>query len=297
MKKESLLLALLKCKNIGNKKALDILEEYHFDCDKLYKNIKLNILEDDYDNFNNYLGQANNQIEINQKHEIKIITIFDDNFPKKLLADKDPILYLYYKGNINILNEKIITIIGTRHPTEKGIEFAKKAGSIFGSKNIVVLSGLALGSDINAHKGCLDAKGKTIAVLPSDLKSIAPTSNRSIADEIVKNNGCLISEYSIGTPFNKFNYAKRDRIQSALADLILVAEASENSGTMIAVKSALSSNKPVYMSDFNINKIITKKLDINDSKQISNILNEIEQEYSKANVKKAKSEQFSLFDM
>ncbi|MDD3995773.1 MAG: hypothetical protein PHC42_03655 [Bacilli bacterium] len=66
---------------------------------------------------------------------------------------------------------------------------------------------------------------------------------------------------------------------------------------MIAVKSALSSNKPVYMSDFNVNKIITKKLDINDSKQISNILNEIEQEYSKANVKKAKPEQFSLFDM
>ena len=92
------------------------------------------------------------------------------------------------------------------------------------------MNGLALGCDTEALRGALDNGGRCIVLLPCGLDNIQPKSNRSLADRIVQNGGCLISEYDIGTPLNKYQYVKRDRLQSGICQGVLVVEAEMNSG-------------------------------------------------------------------
>ena len=96
----------------------------------------------------------------------------------------------------------------------------------------------ALGCDTEALRGALDNGGRCIVLLPCGLDNIQPKSNRSLADRIVQNGGCLISEYNVGTPLNKYQYVKRDRLQSGICQGVLVVEAEMNSGTMHTVKYA-----------------------------------------------------------
>lgn len=284
------IIALLKCKNIGNKKLFKYIVENNFEFEKIKKNISKLISNEDYINFNTILNQAKEEIDLNKSYGINIITILDNNFPKKLYSINDPILYLYYKGNISLLNKNGIAIIGSRKANENSLQLSKKAGEIFGKEDISIISGLALGVDVNAHIGVLNVNGSIIAVLPSDLENITPRSNKNIADKILNNNGCLISEYSIGTTINKYCYAKRDRIQSALANVLLVIQADEKSGTMIAVNHALNENKKVYQLVTNKNSIIKYNINLNNKVDINQILQEIKN-YENKNI----NEQISLF--
>ncbi len=259
MEKEILIIALLKCSGIGNKKVRDFILLNNKDYKKSLENIK-NIVNKE--EFEEKCFFAKEELIKNKEHGIQIITILNIDFPEKLYNTRDPIIYLYYKGDINLINQKNIAIIGTRTPTDFAKNCAKKASGIFSEKGYVITSGLALGCDINAHIGCINSKGKTIAVLPSGLNNIQPKSNEKVAIDIVNTGGCLISEYSVGSVVNKYNFAKRDRIQSAISDAILVIEASENSGTMIAVKKSIKENKVVYMLSHNNNSIINNTLDL-----------------------------------
>ena len=223
MSNSEFIIALLKCPGIGPSKALKYIIENDLSLEKCISNIDKIVSNEDFDI---YLEEAKKEIESNKKKDIKIITILDDSFPSKLYTISDPILYLYYYGNISLLNEPSVAIIGTRHPSEKSI-------------NYVIVGGLALGIDTIGHKTSIDCGGKTIAVLPTPIDDIQPRSNKGLANEIVMNDGLLVSEYSTGIPLSNFNYAKRDRIQAALADIIIVPEAKEDSGTMITIKKKL----------------------------------------------------------
>ena len=229
------IIALLKCKGIGNTRLFEFIKEQDFNIDKIKINLNKLISNDDYNNFIQILSDAEYEIEANEKKGIKLITILDEKFPSKLYTISDPVLYLYYKGNIDLINTLSVAIIGTRNPNELSKENSYKLSSNLSKQGYTIISGLALGIDAIAHKSCVENKGKTIAVLPSGIDNIQPTSNRGLAEEIINSNGCLVSEYPIETVLNKFNYAKRDRIQSALSNVIIVPEANEKSGTMIAV--------------------------------------------------------------
>lgn len=288
MKKQVLLLALLKIQGFGPAKVLKILERYNFNYEKIINNIEEYV---DINIFQSLLRQSENEIRANLEKGIKLITIFDDNFPERLYAINDPVLYLYYKGDISLINQKNIAIIGTRKATIKGINDAILAGQIFASKNIVVTSGLAIGIDTAGHMGTLKVSGKTIAVLPTDLENIHPKSNIKLSEEILKANGCLVSEYPVGSKINKYCFVKRDRIQSALSHAILVIEATEKSGTMNAVKTALKSNKPVFQLLTNNIPQITQKIDLNNESDVIKVLNEIDKI---ANMQKKKYDQLQF---
>ena len=125
------------------------------------KNNIINFIEDeDYRNFETYLSLAEKEINDNYKKGISLITLFDEDFPTKLYVSSEPVLYLYYKGNINLLNEKTVTIIGTRKPDDYSIQMAKKVTKEISDKSYVIASGLALGIDTVAHQSCLEAGGK-----------------------------------------------------------------------------------------------------------------------------------------
>lgn len=261
MDKSTLIIALLKCKGLGNTKVLKILKEHNFDFKLINENIN-NIFNNDIEEFSRNIVQAKEEIETNKKNGIDIITIFDSKYPSKLHDTTDPILYLYYIGDINLINATSIAIIGTRHPSDKGIKYSQMAGEVFGSKGYVVVSGLAIGCDMHSHIGCLNKNGKTIAILPSDLINVQPKSNSTLAKRIVDNGGLLISEYPVGSIINKFNYVKRDRIQSAISKCILVIESSENGGTMIAVNKSIKDGKKVFTLNYNKISSIKYSVDI-----------------------------------
>lgn len=257
-----IVLALLKCPNIGNAKVYEYIVQNKFNIESMILNLK-GFLGDEFDNFDSCLKNAKTEIERNKSAGINIITILNENFPSKLYTITDPVLYLYYIGNISLLNEPSVAVIGTRHPLDE----SKKNTEIIVkelSNKYVIVSGLALGIDAIGHKTTLEYSGKTIAVLPAGLNDIQPRSNKKLADDIVSNNGLLVSEYPVGTPFNTFNYAKRDRIQAALSDVIIVPEAKEDSGTMIAVRKAYKENKKVYQVNGNDNIEIKDTISLND---------------------------------
>ena len=254
-------IALLKCKGIGNVKVLNYILKYNKNIDAIKDNIKELIGNENVSLFNYYILQAENEILQNKNDGIKIISIFDNNYPEKLLIIKDPILYLYYKGDISLLHNTSIAVIGSRN-IDKNVELlTRDIAKKIASNGITVVSGLALGTDINAHIGSYNEKGRTIAILPSGLNVIVPRSNKSIADNILKNNGLLVSEYSLDVIPTKYSYVKRDRIQAALSDAVIVIKSNESSGTMNAVKVAQKCNKYVTQYIANNNKMILNNFD------------------------------------
>lgn len=109
----------------------------------------------------------------------------------------------------------------------------------------MVVNGLALGCDAEALKGALAQNGKCVAVMPCGLEQIQPKSNQYIADEILEKGGCIISEYAEGTSLQKYNYVKRDRIQSGISDGVIIIEAQEKSGTMHTADFAMRQKKRI----------------------------------------------------
>lgn len=250
------ILAFLKCKGVGNVKLLKYLRKCKFNIVNILNNKNEIIDSNDLLYFDNFVKKSEEEILNNLNKGIKIISIFNNKYPVKLYETKDPILYLYYQGNISLLFNTSIAVIGSRKIEDIDKKLTVRLAEYISKNNITVVSGLALGSDTYAHIGSCKEKGHTIAVLPSGLDIITPSSNKKLADEILNNNGLLISEYSVGTVPTKYTYVKRDRIQAALADAIMIVKASEKSGTMHAVKLAQELNKYVTQYKTNNNALI-----------------------------------------
>lgn len=141
--------------------------------------------------------------------------------------------FLYYRGDIEILNQnKNIAIVGSRHSSDMGLRLAYETGRLAAEKGFNVVNGLALGCDAEAIKGAISVGGKCAVVLPCGLENVQPKSNRYLAEQILENGGCLLSEYPEGTVLRKYNYVARDRIQSGISHGVVIVEAEVDSGTM-----------------------------------------------------------------
>lgn len=204
----------------------------------------------------NYKEIINKHLEYMNKHNIKIITIEDNEYPKNLKEIYDYPISLYIKGNKNILNqEKNIAIIGCREYSQYGKNCALYFSYNLAKENVIITSGLAKGIDSFSHIGTIQAKGKTIAVLGNGLDTIYPKENAKLADKIIQNNGAIISEYPLGTKPEKMNFPERNRIISGISKGIIVIEAKKKSGTMLTVDFALEQGKDIYAVPGNINSI------------------------------------------
>lgn len=183
-------------------------------------------------------------IGILQQYTIRWTEIEKEEYPKRLASITKAPDYLYYRGNIQSINQrKNIAVIGSRHVSEKGIKMAYQTGYVLGKKGINVVNGLALGCDTHALYGALAAGGTCVAVMPCGLDQIVPYSNWNLANKILLNGGCLVSEYPPSTPAQRYQYVQRDRLQSGMSDGVLVIEASYNSGTMYAVQYAIKQGR------------------------------------------------------
>ena len=159
---------------------------------------------------------------------------------------------LHYIGALPAERLPTVTIVGTRKPTVYGKEVTYQLAYDLAKQGVVIISGLALGVDGIAHRAALDAGGITIAVLGNGLDRMYPATHRSLADEIVRQGGAIISEYEAGVEPRDFRFLARNRIASGLSDAVIVTEAAARSGTLSTVHHALDQNREVFVVPGNI---------------------------------------------
>lgn len=176
----------------------------------------------------------------------RYIEIDDDIYPDNLRDINDPPNRLYYKGNLNLLYETGLAIIGTRHATEYGTKIAIKFSKEIALRDIVVVSGMALGIDRIAHSETLKVGGKTIAVMGSGFNNLYPKENINLYKEIIENDGLVLAEYEDDVKVSSSNFPRRNRIVAGLSRAVLIIEAAYRSGTSITADFAWKQGKNVY---------------------------------------------------
>lgn len=251
MKKFKEIVFLKNLKRVGNAaingKYNKIIKESQ-DVDDLI--LKIQEIESKFSSEDLQIAKEKSEEVFNQiiNSDINVITVFDDNYPKKLdvMKNSKPAV-LYAKGDIKVLEKPNVAIIGTRNPSKLSQGFEEElVKTIVNNSDKVIVSGLALGCDKIAHKTTVDENKITIAVLPSFVDDIVPASNKKLAQCILETGGCLISEYEPGTKVYKSNYVNRDKIVAAFCDSILVIECGEKSGTMHTVQAANKFERQIY---------------------------------------------------
>ncbi|MCS7299547.1 MAG: DNA-processing protein DprA [Spirochaetia bacterium] len=196
--------------------------------------------------------KVKNLLKDNQKFGIGVVTIEDDVYPLRLKDLPDRPILLYYKGDIKILNSSVsCAIVGTRRNDELGKVYTKNLVDMLVSNSVLVVSGLARGIDIIAHRRVIERRGQTVAVLANGLDQVYPPEHKKEFLEISEN-GCLVSEYPIGVRPLKRNFFIRNRIVSGLSDVVVVVQAPEKSGAMITAKYALKQKRTLFAIPGNI---------------------------------------------
>lgn len=184
-----------------------------------------------------------------------MITLDRSNIPDQLKVIPSSPKVLYVKGNTDPLSTKrVVSIVGSRAVTPYGKQVTTKLARELASYGVAIVSGLAIGVDTLAHQAALEAGGYTVAVLPSPVNTVYPAINRQLAQKIIDQGGALVSEYSddLRTEAFKSRFIERNRLVSGLADVLLITEAGEKSGTMHTANFALEQGKTVMVVPGNI---------------------------------------------
>jgi DNA processing protein len=181
-----------------------------------------------------------------------VITLEDEAYPVTLKNIYDPPVLLYVRGEVSVLSDPGMAVVGTRRPTPYGIGMAHRLACDLAARGLTIISGMARGIDTSAHRGALDAKGRTVAIWGTGVDVPYPRENRKLADQILEAGGALVSEFPIGTFAAPQNFPIRNRIISGLAIGVLVVEAGEYSGTRITARNALEQSRDVFAVPGNV---------------------------------------------
>ncbi len=185
---------------------------------------------------------------------IKLICKLDENYPKKFDCMADYPFFLFYKGDLSLIDKKCLSVVGTRLPSNYGRMVTNKFVGELAQNGVVIVSGLAYGIDSIAHRKTLEVGGKTIAVLGSGLNNIYPSEHQDLANQIAEK-GLLISEYCPSTKATKFTFPVRNRIIAGISDGVLIVEAGLKSGTLYTRDYALDYGKDVFAVPGNIDSL------------------------------------------
>ncbi len=181
-----------------------------------------------------------------QQYGVEFITCEGEKYPEMLSHIKDYPLLLYKRGVHFKPNEELyISVIGTSNPSKEGMEMAYNLGRELAARGVTVVGGMSKGIEMAAHKGCLDAGGKTLAVMVGGVNH-APQNTADFMRRVL-NNGSIISEYGFEEFYNKGNYAQRNRIIAAISHGTVMVEASEKSNSLLTAKMAVEYNKDLFV--------------------------------------------------
>ncbi|MCS6985129.1 MAG: DNA-processing protein DprA [Leptospiraceae bacterium] len=195
------------------------------------------------------LGAAQRCLEICEKKQIGILTWEDANYPPLLREIYQKPLFLFYRGDIGLLQKKAVAVVGTRNPSLLALHYTRRLCSLL-VPTYVIVSGMARGIDSMAHRTALACGGATIAVLAHGVDHIYPLSNADLYHEAArKGNVLLISEHPPETHPLPFHFVKRNRIISGLCSHVVFVEGSRKSGAVITANYALEQNRNLYCFD------------------------------------------------
>ncbi len=198
------------------------------------------------------LAKAQAEIERLTAIDTQVITLADASYPQLLREIYDPPIVLYVKGDINAaLTLPTIAVVGSRRCSTYGTNAANFLARELAAHGVAIISGLARGIDGAAHRGALEAAGKTIGVIGTGMDVMYPKEHQKLAEEIVVN-GAVISEFPLGTPPLAQNFPYRNRVISGLCYGVLVIEASEHSGSLITARLASEQGREVFAVPGNI---------------------------------------------
>jgi DNA processing protein len=189
--------------------------------------------------------QAERELVKAEKESVQILLFTDKNYPARLRNIPDSPSILYTKGNINFENPKAIAIVGTRQATSYGKERVEEIIRELIPHQALIVSGLAYGIDIHAHKQALKHSLATVGVMGSGMDIIYPPSHKETADKMLAHGG-LVTENSFGTKPEAHNFPQRNRIIAGLCDALVVVEAAVKGGALITAEIANSYNKDVF---------------------------------------------------
>ena len=175
----------------------------------------------------------------------RILTLADAEYPQSLLEIPDPPSLLYVRGRCELLNQASLAIVGSRNPTPQGIQNAENFAEALAAEGLVIVSGLALGVDAAAHRGALRAQGGSIAFIGTGIDRIYPARNLELAHQLARQ-GCVVSEFPLGTPAMAANFPRRNRLISGIARGVLVVEATPQSGSLITARLAGEQGREVF---------------------------------------------------
>jgi DNA processing protein len=209
--------------------------------------------------WNDAMKRADFELKYMYEHGIRGLVLTDEDYPQRLLECPDAPLVLYYKGNADLNQAKIISIVGTRRVTTYGQDIVRRFVSHLKRycPQLLIVSGLAYGVDINAHREALANGYPTVGVLAHGLDTIYPYHHRDTAAEML-NHGGLLTEFMTQTNADKPNFVRRNRIVAGMADSVILVESAAKGGGLITCEIAQSYNRAVFAFPGNVNAEFSK---------------------------------------
>ncbi|MDT7542491.1 MAG: processing protein [Acidobacteriota bacterium] len=182
-----------------------------------------------------------------------VLVLDDGTYPQLLREIADPPLTLYVRGEWPAcFDSPCVAIVGSRRCSTYGQNVATMLARDLASRGVCIVSGLARGIDAAAHRGALEAGGRTVAVLGTGVDEVYPRDHHKLADEILAKSGALVSQFPLGTPPIPENFPYRNRIISGLSLGVVLVEAAENSGSLITARLAMEQNREVFAVPGNV---------------------------------------------
>ena len=194
------------------------------------------------------ISRADREVEFLKKNNIRALFYLDDDYPQRLLSCSDAPIMLYIKGNPALNCTKVVSIVGTRRATEYGKQLVDRFISTLAERGykIIIISGLAYGIDIQAHKSALRYGLPTVAVMGHGLETVYPSQHTTQAREMCENNGGLVTDFLSNSPIDRTNFLRRNRIIAGLSDATIVVESAKKGGALVTAELANSYNRDVF---------------------------------------------------
>lgn len=200
----------------------------------------------------NVLARAEKEALFIEKNNINPLFYLSDDYPKKLKHCADSPIVLYLKGNTDFNSQKIVGVVGTRNMTSYGQKMTEQLVAELTEHNVIVVSGLAYGIDVTAHKAALNNKLKTYAVVAHGLDTLYPATHKNTLQKMLENEGGCITEFMSETTPDKENFPKRNRIVAGMCDCVVVVEAGIKGGALITAELANGYNRDVFAFPGNV---------------------------------------------